>query len=206
LEIKNNKTESFVIGCILGAVPALFCFVTAWFVSAALLDERVVPIVALSGLGAGIIIDIAFLKQWVKKAYQLNSKILAAIYIFYSIGVLGFCMGLPILNFGVGIIAGIYTARKMHHINIDEKEYGRNIKKTALFSAVVMMLMCCLTGAWALVGSMIGSRFESPVLSFTFTVPILVGIVLTGGLVLSLLQYWLTVMAAKITTKAWYRI
>jgi len=108
LEIKNTKIESFIIGCILGAVPVMFCFVTAWFVSAVLLDEKVVPTVALSGLGVGMVIDIAFLKRWIKKAYQLSNKVLIAIYIFYSIGVLGFCMGVPILNFGLRILAGIY--------------------------------------------------------------------------------------------------
>ncbi len=200
-----KKLESFVIGFILGAVPVLFCFVTAWFVSAILMDEKNVPTVALSGLGAGIIINIAFLKRWVKKAYQMNNKVLSAIYIFYSIGVLGFCMGVPILNFGVGIIGGIYTARRMYHTNAITEEYELNVKKTALFSAAVMLMMCCLTGTWALVGGMIGYRFESPVLSFTFTVPILVGIVFTGGLILCLLQYWLTIIAAEITTKAWYR-
>jgi len=198
-----KKKESFIIYCILGAVPVLFCFVTAWFVSAVLMDEKIVPTVALSGLGAGIIINIAFLQQWVMKAYQMNNKVLSAIYIFYSIGVLGFCMGVPILNFGVGIIAGIYTARRMCHIKASTEEYELKVKKTALFSAAVMLMMCFLTGTWALVGGMIGTRFESPVLSFTFTVPILAGIVLTGGLILCLLQYWLTFIAAEITTKAW---
>ena len=84
-----KKLELFIIGCILVPVPVLFCFVTAWFVSAVLLDEKIVPTIALSGLGVGIIINIAFLKQWVKKAYQMNNKVLSAIYIFYSVGVLG---------------------------------------------------------------------------------------------------------------------
>ena len=179
----------------------LFCFVTAWFISAVLLDEEIVPTIALSGLGVGIIIAFAFFKRWVKKAYQLNNKVLVAIYIFYSIGVLGFCMGVPILNFALGILAGIYTARQAFYANNNAQELNQNIKKTALFSAIVMVLMCCLTGTWALVSGMIGSSFESPVLSFTFTVPILVGIVLTGGLILSLLQYWLTFIAAKIIVK-----
>jgi hypothetical protein len=196
-----RKIEAFFIGCILVPVPILFCFVAAWFVGAVLLNEKVVPTVALSGAGAGIIIGIVFLKRWVRNAYKINNFALAALYLFYSIGVLGFCMGVPILNFGVGILAGIYTARKMHHANADEKECRYNIRKTAIFSAVVMMLMCCLTGFWALIGGLVGSRFETPILSFTFTAAILIGIVLTGGFVLSILQYWLTALAAKIVVR-----
>ena len=130
LEIKTTKLESFIIGCVLGAVPVMFCFVTAWFASAILLDEKVVPTIALSGLGVGMVIDVFFLKRWIKKAYQLNNKVLVAIYIFYSIGVLGFYMGVPILNFGVGILAGIYTARRAFNTNAEEQERSHNIKKT----------------------------------------------------------------------------
>lgn len=200
-----TKIEAFIIGCILGAVPILFCLIVLFTVclSAELLTDETGPYLALAALGAGVVIDVVFLKKWVKKAYQINNKLLAALYIFYSIGVLGFCMGVPILNFAAGILAGIYTARKMYHLNAGEKECNQNIKKTAVFSAVVMAMMCCLTGTWALIGGMIGSRFESPALSFTFTAPIIIAMVLTGGLILSLLQYWLTSKTAKLATRLW---
>ena len=40
----------------------------------------------------------------------------------------------------------------------DQIQLNRNIKRTAVFSAVIMMTMCCLTGTWALVGGMVGPR------------------------------------------------
>jgi hypothetical protein len=63
------------------------------------------------------------------------------------------------------------------------------------------MAMCCLTGLLATVGGLVGARFEIPVLSFTFTVPVIIGCVISGGLILCILQYWLTIAAAKITLK-----
>jgi len=197
-----RKIESFMVGLFLGAIPVLFCFLIACLIHIVLFEEKAIPMWVLSGPGVGILIDAVFLKRWIKKAYQLSNKVLAAIYIFYSVGVLGFCMGVPILNFGVGVIAGIYTARKLYYIKPGKEVCVQSIKKTAVFSAAVMMAMCCLTGSWALVGGMVGARFESSVLSFTFTVPIIVGMVLTGGLLLCLLQYWLTSKAAKITLKS----
>lgn len=198
-----RKTEIVMLWILFGTPLALICFVSGGFISVGFFDEKHVLAMALTGLAIGIILNALFLRKSVKNAYQINNKILIALYLFYSIGVLGFCMGVPILNFGVGVFAGIYTARRALRTNAEEQERNQNIKKTALFSAVVMLTMCCLTGAWALVGGMIGSRFETPVVSFTFTIPILVAIVLTGGLILSLLQYCLTSMAAKITAKAW---
>jgi hypothetical protein len=44
-----------------------------------------------------------------------------------------------------------------------------------------------------------GYELETPLLTLTFTVPIFFAIVLTGGIVLVLAQYWLTGTAAKLT-------
>lgn len=201
-----SKVESFIMGMVLGAGVVLFCFVSAWFTSAVLLDdENAVAVIALSGAGVGLIIDFLFLKRWVRSAYQINNKVLAAIYIFYSIGVFGFCMGIPVLNFPVGMMAGIYTARKMYHIEAGAEECNRSIKRTCVFTALVMVLICCLLTLWAIAGQMIGYRLETPVVSFTFTVPVFFGVVLMGGSGLVLLQYWLTSKTARLALKFWTR-
>jgi len=198
-----RKIEAVVLGMLFGAVPVILCLLLVVIIgsSADLITDETGPYFALAALGMGLVIDIIFLKRWVKAAYRLNNKFLGAIYVFYSIGALGFGMGVPIFNFTVGLTAGVYTARKMHHIQANGSERIRNIKKTARFTAVVLMAMCCLTGFWAIVGGLVGARFETPVLSFTFSVPIIIGCVISGGLILCVLQYWVTSMAAKITLK-----
>jgi len=195
-----SKFDAIILGILFGAVPILLCFLLLFIIasSADWTGDEFGPY-ALAALGAGLVIDIIFLKAWVAGAYRMSNAQLGVIYVFYSIGALGCGMGVPIFNFAVGITAGVYTARKIHHIQADGDERRRNIKKTALFTAAVLMAMCCLTGFWALVGGLVGARFETPVLSFTFTVPIIIGCVISGGLILCTLQYWLTVIAAKIT-------
>jgi hypothetical protein len=200
-----SKVESFIVGMVLGPVPVLLCLavlVSIWFFTGLLTDETG-PYLGLSALAIGIIIDCFFLKGWVRSAYQINNKVLAAIYIFYSIGVFGFCMGIPILNFPVGMMAGIYTARKMYYTKASREESNRNIKRTSVFTAVVMVLICCLLTLWAIAGQMIGYRLETPVLSFTFTAPVFFGVVFAGGAALVLLQYWLTSRTAKIALRFW---
>jgi hypothetical protein len=155
----------------------------------------------LWSLVPAIIIDVFYLKKWVRRAYQINNKVLSVIYLFYSVVALGMGMGLPILNFVLGIMAGVYAARRMHFTGADEKRCRQEFKKTAAFSALVMVFMCCLITLWAIAGKMIGARVETPLLSFTFTVPIFTAVVLTGGATLVLLQYWLTIIAAKVTIK-----
>jgi len=197
-----SKIDALILGILFGAVPILLCLLLVVIIglSADWTGDKFGPY-ALAALGAGLVIDITFLKRWVADAFRMSNAQLGAIYLFYSIGALGFGMGVPIFNFAVGITAGVYTARKMHYIQADEDERRRNIKKTALFTAGVLMAMCCLTGFWALVGGLVGARFETPVLSFTFTASIIIGCVISGGLILCILQYWLTTVAAKITLR-----
>ena len=197
-----SKIEAVILGMLFGAVPIILCLLLVVTVglSADWTDDKFGPY-ALAALGAGLVIDVIFLKRWVKGAYRMSNKELGAIYVFYSIGALGFGMGVPIFNFAVGITAGVYTGRKMRHIQANKDECIRSIKKSALFTAVVLMAMCCLTGFWAIVGGLVGSRFETPVLSFTFTAPIIIGCVISGGLGLCAIQYRVTSIAAKITLK-----
>ena len=195
--------EILALALFFGFLPVLLCVVAAGFVNVIFLEEKGIAYWALGGLVVGLIIDAIFVKRWVRSAYQMSNRVLAAIYIFYSIGVLGFCMGIPILEFPLGMAAGAYAARKIYHTKTGPEEFERSVKKMSIFAAAVMVIICCLMALWAIAGQMIGARFETPLVSFTFTVPVFFAVVLIGGAVLVLLQYWLTGITAKLTFKLW---
>jgi hypothetical protein len=184
-----------------GLLPLLFCVAAAGFMNIVLLEEKGIAYWALGGLCVGLIVDAIFVRNWVRKAYHMSSKLLAALYVFYSIGVLGFCMGIPILEFPLGMAAGAYAARKMYHSKAGPEEFNRTVKEVSIFAAAVMVLICSLMALWAIAGKIPGSEFDTPWLSFTFTVPIFSAVVLIGGAALVLLQYWVTRTAAKVTFK-----
>ena len=110
-------------------------------------------------------------------------------------------MGVPLLNFGVGVLAGVFIALKLSRSNADEPERKQKIKKCAFFTAVVLIFVCCLSGFWAIIGGLVGSEFEIGANSYNFTVTIIITLTLTGGFVLALLQYWLTKAAAATTLR-----
>ncbi len=124
-----SKIESIILGMFFGFLPVLLCVAAAGFVNVIFLEEKGIAYWALGGLVVGLIIDIIFVKSWVKKAYQMNNKILAVIYLFYSVLALGMGMGVPIFNFALGILAGIYIARKMHFLGYDEEKRNQAVKK-----------------------------------------------------------------------------
>ena len=196
-----SKIESVILGIFFGFVPLMFCLLATLIITSILFGTQVLEVWALWSFVPGIIIDIFFLKKWIKNAYQMSSRILVSIYLFYSVVALGMGMGVPLFNFALGIAAGLYIARRMQLAGAEEWIRKLVFKKTALFCAGMMALMCCLITLWAIAGQMIGYKVETPWLTFTFTIPIFSTVVLTGGAVLVLLQYCLTHIAAKLTFK-----
>jgi len=188
-----------MLGVFLGCVPLVVCLVGTVLFVGMVFGPGVLGAWVLWFLLPGAAIDVVFLKKWVRNAYQMNSKMLAGLYIFYSLVAVAMGMGVPIFNFALCIAAGIYIARKMRFSGADEDTRRRAFRGMARFCAGVMVFICCLITLMAIVGKMIGYEFETPWGAITFTVPIFFAIVLSGGAVLVLAQYWLTCMAARVT-------
>jgi hypothetical protein len=196
-----SKIESVMLGMFFGFGPLVFCLITSVLSVGILFGTKVLGPWMLLSLVPGVIIDVIFLRRWVRNAYQMNTKILAGIYFFYSVVGIGMGMGVPLFNFILVIMAGIYIARRMHYAGADEETRRGAFKKTAVFCAAVMVFICCLITLWAILGQMIGYRVETPFVSFTFTVPVFSAFVLTGGALLVLSHYWLTRAAAKVIVR-----
>lgn len=189
--------ELLILGMFFGLVPLAGFFMATVLFAAIAFGTKVLGPWVLWSLLPGLLIDVLFLKRWVKNAYTMNTKTLAVLYVFHSVCALGFFMGVPIGNIFLGVLAGLYAAGKMHFTGADEEKRNQDFKKTAKFTAAVMVLICILLALWAIAGKVPGSRFETPLISFTFTSPIFWTVVFAGGAFLVLLQYWLTCTAAK---------
>ena len=185
--------ECVILAAFFGFVPVFFCLMVTVIIASALFGTKALGPWTLWSLAPAVVINVLLLKKWVKGAYQMSGKALVSVYLFYSIIGLGMCMGIPLVSFTLGIAAGLYAARRMQLEQADKQIRKRYFKKTAFFSAAVMVLMCCLITLWAVAGQMIGYRIET----FTITAPIFLVIVLTGGAAAVTLQYLVTLTAAK---------
>lgn len=189
--------ESLTLGIFFGFMPVYFFLIVTIILASILFGTKILEAWVLWSLVPAVVIDVLFLKKWVKNAYQINSTILAIIYVFYSIIALGMCMGIPIGALVLGIAAGLFSARKIQNAGNTQIQ-KQALRKTAVFCAAVMALMCCLITLWAIAGNMIGYRLQTPYLSLTFTLPVFFGIVVPASAGLVLLQYFLTGITAKI--------
>ncbi len=198
---KISKTvELLILGMFFGLVPLAAFFIATVLFAAVVFDKEVIGPWTLWSLLPGLLIDILFLKRWVKNAYTMSNKAVGAVYIFHSVCALGFFMGIPIGCIFLGVLAGIYAGRKVSLTGSNQTDSGSYFRRVAIFTSAVMILICALITLWAIAGSMIGYQVEVPV-SFTITAPIFWAVVFGGGTFLVLLQYFLTRISTEITYK-----
>ncbi|HEY4759090.1 MAG TPA: hypothetical protein VIH42_00780 [Thermoguttaceae bacterium] len=194
-----SNIESFILGLFLSlAVPACIFF-PAWWLSFLFLPEKAIPITALSGLIIGVLLDVIFVKRWTKDAYSLNVLPLMLMYLLLSLIGFAICMGVPIFHPILGIFAGAYVGRKLYYLHADGDRLRRAGKFTAIFTTMVMLLICIFSATIALINPTTPSELQR-MFNLTFTVNwwMVSGLIIVGGFTLVGFQYWATKKAANV--------
>ena len=188
-----KKIENIAIGFILGAIPPVVGFLAFWWISIPLLPERLIPVSAILGLMIGLTIDIAHLKKWVAQAYDYGLKIWMGIYVFYSVCIFGFFMGVPVFNLVLAIPAGFFIGSKLSHFQAECDEYLRLVRQTCSFTTLVLALFCLVAAVIAISDPHTGVNLQGMFhLGFEVTSVMISGIIVLGGTMLLSLQWWIT--------------
>ncbi len=134
--------ERLYLQVMIGLVPPVLFLLMGWWGSLPLVAEESIKYFALGGLLLGLLLDIVFMRRWIRKAYTLPVGWFVAFYIFYAVGMFGFFMGVPILHVLLGIMGGYYVGICLRHARKEKDEVERVARHTALFTAGVMALVC----------------------------------------------------------------
>ncbi len=138
-----NKWESIVIAVLLGIACPWLTFVAMWWAAAIvsmkwhLLSEPMIAGAALLGLAVGVVLDLVFLRTWVRQFYSTRIGWLAGVYVALSVVAVASFMGLPVGTFVLGIVAGTYAGRRQHHHAAVPTDANRRIRRAALFAALI---------------------------------------------------------------------
>ena len=135
-------TERLFLLLMIGLLPIIVFFLLGWWGSLAITTEENIKFFAIGGLILGLLVDILFLRRWVRKAYSLPVGWFVVFYLFYSIGMFGFFMGMPLLNVLMGLVGGYYVGLCLRYANKEKAEVEQAAKRTALFAAGVMAVVC----------------------------------------------------------------
>lgn len=181
------------IGFVLLTIPSLI----GWWVS--YLWAFNIKRGTMVGVGVGIGVTVFLTKRIASKFYGLNTFLLMGLFLFYHIGVFGFFMGVPIFNILPGVMAGVYTGRK-NGLNGDGSIiFLRELKKTNLFSVVVLLIISILSAYLALNDPYTADNLQGMLgIGFPISKEMLWGIIVCGGIVLMAAQYILSTVAGKL--------
>ncbi len=199
-----EKLERIFLGLIIGGVlPILLGLVSfmVWFYTGQNPDTPLIYLV--SGVLAGLILDLIFLKRLINNRYALPLWVVISIYLFYNIVFFGMFMGLPVLNVLLGLPAGFYMGNRVVFNGVPAEKYPLITKRVSLFTGSIMLLICMASAIIGLREKDIGETIQSMLgVSFEITKPMVWAIVLLGGTLLVLCKVMLTGITMKRTIKA----
>lgn len=187
-----SRSEKVVIGVLTSFIFLGIMFFTGLFFNRSLEAGCV-------GLAMGLIILIINLKKFINEFYKLKYWLLVVIYIILSVGTFGFFMGVPVFNIMIGIGAGVYIGRRFQLHHNDDNRFIVVIKKTSLYSTIIMFFVCVASASIALTDKYTAANLEGMfnITTFDITKQMIYGLIGFGGIGLLLLQYISTLYAGK---------
>jgi hypothetical protein len=196
----KTKLERFALGLILAPLLPLALFMGAWWGSYKLLPEAWIPFGTVFGLLLGILADVFLLKRLVDRAYKLSMVFWVAVFLFYTIGVFGFCMGVPVFNAALAIPAGFVIGGKLASENADKLRVRVATRHTAWFTTGVLTFVCAASATLALISSSTAHDLQGMLnLGFEVTQGMIIGLILVGGMALLATGWGLTVASVRLT-------
>jgi len=193
-----RKIESAIIGFLFGAVPVITCFLAGWWISIPLVPESQIFQWALAGLVVGILIDAIILRRWVRHAYSMNPLGWMAVYLFYSVGMFGFFMGVPVFNVLLALPAGFFIGGRLVNNGASPVAVKKAARHCALFTTGVLALICVASALFALASLSTAYDLQGMLgLPFPVTHAMIIAIILGGGASILALQWWLTLWSVK---------
>lgn len=195
-----QKIESIAIAVVLGAVPIIGCFLAGWWLSIPLAREDYTIFCALAGLLVGMLVNALFLRNWMKQACTLKTWVWTAVYVFYSVCIFGFFMGVPVFNVALGLPAGFFVGRGLAHSGAGTARMQRVASQAAIFTTSVLGLVCIASAWFALASPSTASDLQGMLgLPFQVTPAMIIALILIGGAGILGMEWWITVLSVKHT-------
>lgn len=166
-----HKLSYWMFFGLMGGIFPLLFFMFAWWGSIGRVNDEKIIVIAFIGFLWGILLDFLVLNRIMEKLFNYPLWLMAFVFLFWSIFIDWFFVGLPLFNLFLAIPAGIYMGTRFQGNKIDSL---KKIKKgTISFTTLVMFLLILLA-----VLQIVGTKKLSQIKPITYIVIFLVGAVL----------------------------
>ena len=179
-------------------------FVTCWWTAAIVhahvagISVKVVIVSALAGLMIGIVLDILFLRRWIRGFYAANLWLLAVVYGALCVLAVASFMGLPVGTFALGLLAGAYAGRRQLH-NPAADNAGHGLRRAAFFAALMTAGAALPIGLLALREQSVTDLFQKILGIESWGAGVMVVCLLC--IVLFGAQYWCSFIAGRLALR-----
>lgn len=198
----KTKLERSILGLILAPLMPLAFLLGGWWLAYVLLPEAWIFLGALFGLLLGLLLDFPLLKKWINDADMLGIPFWAVVFVFYSIGLFGFFMGVPVFNLVLALPAGFILGSRLASQHADEIKLRVVSRHVSEFTTFVLALICVASAMIALADPFTEANLQGMLaLPFGVTRGMVIGLIAVGGVVLLLLNWLLTFASARFTYK-----
>ncbi len=195
------KLEKLGLIAILAPVAPLAGLMLGWFPAVSLaLPEGWIIAAALAGLLLGVAADFFVLKPLLARAHRLSIAFWLAIFLFYTVGVFGLFMGVPVFNAALAIPAGFVVGAKLAAERADKLQVCRAAGRTARVTTGVMALVCVASAILALLSPSTPSDLRGTLgLGFEVTWGMVLALIGVGGVGLLAASWLLTIFSVRVT-------
>jgi len=198
----KTKLERSILGLILAPLMPLAFLLAGWWLAYALLPEAWVILGALFGLLLGLLLDFPLLKKWLNDAGALGIPFWLVVFVFYSVGLFGFFMGVPVFNLGLALPAGFILGSRLASQHADEMKLRVASRRASGFTTSVLALICAASAVIALADPFTEANLQGMLaLPFDVTRGMVIGLIAVGGTALLLLNWFLTLASVRFTYK-----
>lgn len=185
--------ERLFLQVMIGLLPPVLLLLVGWWGSIPFVAEETVKYFTLGGLLLGIFIDMLYLRRWVRKAYTLPVGWFVAFYLFYSICLFGFFMGVPVLNIIMGLIGGYYVGLCLRYSTKDKEMVEQAAKRTGYFAAGVLAVICVASWVMAYLDTSLAANMQGLLnLEQAISREKILTYSVFGGILLVLVEYFIT--------------
>ena len=196
----QTRIENFVLGFILAPLAPIAGLLGFWWLSYALLPEKWIPLCTICGFALGILADVLVLKNLIKRSHQLGTVFWLAVLLFYSVGIFGFFMGVPVFNVALAVPTGFVVGGKLVHEAAGGVQVRRASLLTCILTTGLMVLVCISSAFFALISPSTSSDLRGMLgLAFEVTPAMIWGLILVGGAGLLAVNWLLTILTIRFT-------
>jgi len=192
--------ERGIYGIILAPLAPLGGFLGFLFLAYTSMPEKYIPYVSMSGLMAGIALNIFFLKKLLDRVNDLSLLFWIVVLLFYHACIFGFFMSVPVGNVALAVPAGFVVGGQLVSKRADPTRVRRNVIWACILTTALLACICFTSALVALSSSSTPADLEGLLgLPSSITPSMIWIIILVGGFGLMVVNWILTWLSAQIT-------